>query len=145
MISPHWVEGAWEARAALADLHHTCCKLLSSPHQEAHGQHHMPSTHHYHKDNGAGKTPDEGVVGGDPAEVRVPIAIGVQANSQALGREEVCSRADELHVWGGTEGEGEQAPPQVNGVGSQGLGVIIRSGTQSGVRPWDGQRLGVMA
>lgn len=47
----------------------------------------LPGTHHNDKDNRASKTPDEGFVDRDPAEVRVPIALGIQANSKALERE----------------------------------------------------------
>lgn len=43
----------------------------------------MQGTHHNDKDSRACEAPDEGFVDRDPAEVRVPIALGIQADSKA--------------------------------------------------------------
>lgn len=50
------------------------------------------NTHRHHKRNGTRETPYEGVVEREPAEVRVPVALGIQSHRQ-------------------TRDEGRDAPP----------------------------------
>lgn len=55
------------------------------PENGAHGWPREPDTHHNDKDDRASETPDERFMDGDPAEVRVPIALRVQPNRKAFG------------------------------------------------------------
>lgn len=67
----------------LAPLPGTPHLLLPHPPSGAHRWHRAQGTHHNDKDDRACKAPDEGLVDRDPAEVGVPVALGVQADGKA--------------------------------------------------------------
>lgn len=54
------------------------------PETKTHRQHREPVTYHNNKDDRASKTPDKRFMDGDPAEVRVPVALRVQPDSKAF-------------------------------------------------------------
>lgn len=64
-------------------VHH---HLALPPETTARRQHAEPDTYHNNKDDRASKAPDEGFMDGDPAEVRVPIALWVQPDSKAFAK-----------------------------------------------------------